>query len=252
MGSNEARDRDAYDDELPQHAVELPAYYVARYPVKVDQFRAYVAASGHKPRDEDSLRGQSNHPVVWVTWYDALAYCRWLTEQLRDWEGTPEPLATLLRAGTDDGRPWVVRLPTEAEWEKAARGTEGRLFPWGDEPDPGRANYADTGIGATSAVGCFPGGVSPYGALGMSGNVWEWTHSLWGGDVRAPEFKYPYRVDDGREDESAGSAVRRGLRGGSFEIDGRPVRCAYRYGNRPLGRNDYYGFRVVVALNFDL
>jgi formylglycine-generating enzyme required for sulfatase activity len=129
-----------------------------------------------------------NHPVVGVTWYEALAYCRWLTEQLQIWEGTPKPLAALLRAGVG----WTVRLPTEAEWEKAARGMDGRISPWGNMPDSNRANYDNTGIGGTSAVGCFSGGASPYGVLDLSGNVWEWTQSLWGKDPLISDFKYSW------------------------------------------------------------
>jgi hypothetical protein len=96
MGSGTS-DEYAEDDEKPQHTLDLPTYYIGRYPVTVAQFAAFVEASGHTPQDADSLRGQANHPVVWVTWHEALAYCRWLTEVLREWEGTPEPLATLLR-----------------------------------------------------------------------------------------------------------------------------------------------------------
>jgi formylglycine-generating enzyme required for sulfatase activity len=235
MGSDKGQDPEAYDDELPQHTVDLPAYYIARYPVTTAQFRIFVDESGHRPADEGSLRGADNHPVVWVTWHDARAYCDWLAGRLRAWEGTPEPLAGLLR---HEG--WQVRLPTEAEWEKAARGTDGRVFPWGDEPDSGWANYADTGVGATSAVGCFPGGDSPYGVQDMSGNVDEWCHSLY-----AP---YPYDLRDGREAlEAKGPRV---LRGGAFYDDLGLVRCAYRFWFDPDSRFVGIGFRVVLAPGF--
>jgi formylglycine-generating enzyme required for sulfatase activity len=196
-----------------QHELTLPTYYIARYPVTVAQFRAFVEDSGYEPDTLRSLRGVDNHPVRYVTWYDALAYCKWLTQKLREWVKMPEPLATLLR---EEG--WVVTLPSEAEWEKAARGTDGRRYPWGSEPDPERANYDDTGIGTTSAVGCFPGGRSPYGVEDAGGNVWEWV------------------VDD--------PGV---LRGGSFPYPGLLVRCAIRYGVDPYSRNYDNGFRVVVS-----
>jgi formylglycine-generating enzyme required for sulfatase activity len=245
MGSDKQRDPGAYDDELPQHPVDLPDYYIACYPVTTAQFRNFVEESGHKPADQDSLRGLDNHPAVLVTWYDAQAYCAWLTERLRAWQGTPEPLAGLLRK---EG--WQVRLPTEAEWEKAARGTDGRIFPWGDEADPERANYEDTGIGATSAVGCFPNGASPYEVLDLSGNVWEWTYSLWGKDLGTPDFKYPYNSKDGREDLTAGANVYRVLRGGAFRDSQGCVRCACRYWFYPHFGYSYMGLRVVVAPGF--
>jgi formylglycine-generating enzyme required for sulfatase activity len=243
MGSDKQRDPQASDDELPQHQVTLPTYYIARYPVTVAQFQTFVDESGHKVSALDSLRSLPNHPVVNVTWHDALAYCEWLTERLRAWEGTPEPLATLLRVGADSGRPWRVTLPGEAEWEKAARGTDGRIYPWGDQPDPNRANYADTGIGTTSTAGCFPGGASLYGVEDLSGNVWEWTRSLWGA--------YPYPVDEKgraqREKVKAPREVLRVLRGGAFGYDEWYVRCAVRGRYRPYDRYRSIGFRVVVS-----
>ncbi len=168
-------------------------------------------------KTEISPQGAAHHPVVYVSWHDALAYCNWLTARLREWSGTPEPLATLLR--TED---WRVILPSEAEWEKAARGTDGRAYPWGNEPDPNRANYNETGINTTSAVGCFPHGASPYGVEELSGNVWEWTRSL--------EGDYPYPVRRAgrakREDLQASEDESRVLRGGAFWDVPQGVRCA--------------------------
>jgi formylglycine-generating enzyme required for sulfatase activity len=233
MGSEKEIGSDAFDDEFPQHWVDLSTYYMARYPVTVAQFRAFVGESGYEAQGPwESWSGPDNHPVVAVTWHDARGYCEWLTEHLRAWPETPEPLAKLLR---EEG--WQVRLPTEAEWEKAARGSDGRIFPWGHEIDPERANCADTGIGSTSAVGCFPGGASPYGVLEMSGNVLEWCHSL--------GRPYPYKQEDGREDSGAGGG--RVLRGGSLDDSLRLVRCACRYWNLPYVRLRYYGFRICVA-----
>ena len=135
----------------PQHKVTLPAYYIARYPVTVAQFRAFVDASGYQWGGSSWEQGAVNHPIVYVSWHDAVAYCVWLTARLREWPDTPEPLATLLH--TED---WQVTLPSEAEWEKVARGIDGRTYSWGNEPDPSRANYDETGINTTNAVGCFP------------------------------------------------------------------------------------------------
>jgi formylglycine-generating enzyme required for sulfatase activity len=199
MGSE---DDDAWDDEKPQRLVYLDAFWIYQHPVTNTQFAAFVDASGHQTMAEEtgwawvwdgrnwmqtegatwgapegpgsSLAERGDHPVVQVSWFDATAYCQW--------------------AGG--------RLPTEAEWEKAARGTDGRRFPWGDDPVAGdRANFCDVncpmnwadesrddGYAGTSPVGSYPAGASPYGALDMAGNVWEWVADLYGADYYRRHF----------------------------------------------------------------
>ncbi len=236
MGSDPKKDKEVGSDEQPQHEVTLPTFYIARYPTTVAQFRAFVEDSRYRPRDPNCLRGMVNHPVVWVTWYDALAYCDWLTTRLRDWSGTPEPLRGLLRSGR-----WRVTLPSEAEWEKAARGADGRFYPWGDRFDPDCANTAESGIGRVSAVGCFGRGESPYGVLDMSGNVWEWTRSLW------DDYPYPTGGSAQKQREDLKSGDPRVLRGGAFYFNRRNARCACRnWGNPDFWSGDI-GFRVVVS-----
>ncbi len=224
-----------------QHTVNLPTYYIARYPVTVAQFRAYVEASGNQPGDLDALRDPDTRPVLWVNWHEALSYCDWLTKTLQAWPHTPASLVQRLAQG------WRFTLPSEAQWEKAARGTDGSAFPWGNEPNPNKANYDDTGISDTSAAGCFPGGTSPFGVEEMGGNVWEWTRSLWGKGWREPEFMYPYNRVDGRENLDAAAEYLRVVRGGSFNLNELNVRCASRDGSVPNGRGWYLGFRVVFS-----
>jgi formylglycine-generating enzyme required for sulfatase activity len=200
--------------------------------------------------------GLPNHPVVGVTWYEALAFTRWLTDYLHDKE--------LIEPG------WAIRLPSEAEWEKAARGgwkvpaepvfrspdqglqatvslvknpDDKRAYPWLGWIDAERANCDATKVGSTSAVGCFPGGASPYGCLDMSGNVWEWTCSLYG--------SYPYPAGgkelQEREDLAVSDSHSRVLRGGSFSyfVDG--LRCAARLRYSPFNWFDDFGFRVCAS-----
>ena len=227
----------------------MPAYYIARWPVTVAQFRAFVEDrdnGGFTPGDGDAPKGVPNHPVVSVSWHEALAYCAWLTAKLRASDKTPEPMATLLRRGSR-GAPWVVTLASEAEWEKAARGPDGRIYPWGDGIDANKANYDATGIGGTSAVGCFPQGASPYGVEELSGNVWEWTRSLWGKDWQKPEFGYPYQPGGPRENLNAPDDSLRVVRGGAFDDDPAFVRAACRFGYVPVNRYHDLGFRVVVS-----
>jgi formylglycine-generating enzyme required for sulfatase activity len=253
MGSDKQRDKQAFEEESPPHSVHLPGYYLARWPVTVAQFTAFIQASGYRSIDPNSLKGIPNHPVVYVSWHDAVAYCRWLGERMqelaRECLAEGKPLPDTERAfwqGLADGT-LGVGLPSEAEWEKAARGTDGRIYPWGDKPGPDRANYGDTGLNTTTTVGCFSRGVSPYGCEEMSGNMWEWTRSLWGKAWENPTYRYPYDPSDGREALDAPDTIRRVLRGGSFGGDPQGVCCAYRFHFDPVGRDDGSGFRVVVS-----
>ncbi|GAB4422505.1 MAG: hypothetical protein Kow002_11910 [Anaerolineales bacterium] len=215
MGSKED-DPDAYDDESPQHTLELPAFFMARFPVTNADYRRF-AGSNFKIKT-----GKENHPVVRVSWEEAQKYVAWLNENHR---------ADL----PDDYR---YCLPSEAEWEKAARGAYGNIYPWGNEFDKNRCNSSEAGKGGTTPVDAYPNGASPYGVLDMSGNVWEWTRSLY--------KPYRYNPTDGREDEQAQGA--RVLRGGSFDDDRRYVRCAVRY-DFPVGYLiNLIGFRVAASL----
>jgi formylglycine-generating enzyme required for sulfatase activity len=152
-------------------------------------------------------------PVVGVSWFEARAYCRWISAQ----------------TGED------FRLPSEAEWEAAARGREGRRYPWGDEFDPLRANTAETRLKRTAPVGVFPAGDTPEGVTDLAGNVTEWTDSLFGPGMEFEEapFAYPYRSEDGREESSAAADVRRVLRGGAWNDSLVLARSASRTGDLP-------------------
>jgi formylglycine-generating enzyme required for sulfatase activity len=229
MGSDPGKDRGALDDEQPQHTVYLPDYYIAKAPVTNAQYAAFVQVTQHMPpihwpKALEPQPGKENHPVVEVTWHDAVAYCRWLA--------------------SITGKPY--RLPSEAEWEKAARGTDGRIYPWGNQWDAKRCNSKEGGPGGTMPVGTYSDGASPYGLLDMVGNVCEWTRSLWGRELKRSDFKYPYDPADGREALVAGDYIRRAVRGGSFyNIRGR-VRCAFRSGYYLVYHTTYLGFRVCV------
>jgi formylglycine-generating enzyme required for sulfatase activity/energy-coupling factor transporter ATP-binding protein EcfA2 len=228
-----------YEWEVPQHKVSLPAFYISRVPITNAQYRLFVEATNREPPEhwEEGRppRGKESHPVVGVTWYDALAYCEWLSQ------------VTGKR----------ITLPSEAEWEKAARGGlpptgegdrgEGRVYPWGDSFEATRCNGADLGLGDTTPAGIFPTGASPDGVLDMAGNVWEWTRSLWGKNWEKPDFEYPYDSKDGRENLEAGDEARRVLRGGAFDDRAGYVRCASRYRLNPYYRRRSCGFRVIVA-----
>jgi len=218
--------------------------------------------------DPDSIEGPASAPVVDVSWYDAMAYCAWLTTRLRDNGTTPGRLRTLLCKGdaASGGRPWVVTLPSEAEWEKAARGRQdARRYPWGNRWDANRANgangdfvpdaapdiwFSHGDIKAASAVGAFGDGVSPWGAEELSGNVWEWTRSLEPGGVESVESAYPCTPDYagvGRESVLAGEDVPRVVRGGAFGSGSGGLRAACRGLTHPDNRFDIVGFRVVVS-----
>ncbi len=254
MGSDKTKDSQAYDQELPQHSLTLGDYYIGKYKVTNTQFLAFVQATGHKttaekegsgfvwtgtewkdtkgadwrhPRGPDTnIDQKAQHPVVQVSWHDAMAFCDWLSKV--------------------SGR--KVTLPSEPEWEKAARGTDGRIYPWGNgAPTKDLLNF-NSNVGDTTPVGQYsPKGDSPYGVADMAGNAWDWTRSLWGKDVNTPEFKYPYVAGDGREDLNAGEDVHRVVRGGSWNFGVRHMRAALRVGNVPTDRNANRGLRVVLS-----
>ncbi len=166
-----------------------------------------------------------NCPVVGVSWFEAMAYAKWLDEILRSL-GWPLVVGCSAKdpAASDE---LEVRLPTEAEWEKAARGVDGRIWPWGNEAEFGKTNTKEVGLEQTCAVGLFPPGDSPYGVADMIGNTWEWTYSLWGRNSHEePDYRYPYDPFDGREDpEGAGL---RAVRGSSWFGDQENFgRCAF-------------------------
>ncbi len=242
MGNGDTTDGRPLLPDGPQHIVNLPLYYIGRYPVTVAQYRAFLAET-HSGETTQIDPGQNNRPVVNVTWLEAMRYCHWLNERLCIWPGTPKVLSDLLQSGA-----WTVTLPSEAEWEKAARGmADPRRYPWVFDPDPNKANYMDTGIGTTSTVGCFEGVDSPFKVHDLSGNVLEWTRSNWGKDVGKPEFGYPYLRNDPREDINAPGSILRVIRGGSFYSGPKDISCFHRSAEKPNARHDHIGFRLVIT-----
>jgi len=198
-----------YGDKKEKRLIPQP-YQISRHPVTVAQYARFIAEGGYE--DEEVKKAgftapeayrpvfqTPNHPQVGVSMIEAAAYCRWLSKKL----------------GKN------VRLPTEEEWERAARGKDGNEYPWGSGEVARHANIGDTDIGHTSAVGLFPSGASPEGCLDMAGNVWEWTGSP-KGDACV-------------------------LRGGAFNLHAGNARCAYRARYHPRNRDDLIGFRVVVS-----
>jgi formylglycine-generating enzyme required for sulfatase activity len=205
---------------------------------EVQEAARVTAAERRQPRFwEDRRYSNPSQPVIGVCWYEARAYCAWLTEQWRMAKGEGRSEAP------------VVRLPTEAEWEKAARwdGRRARRYPWGDEWDETQANTLEGRVLATTPVGVYSEAAAPCGALDLAGNVWEWTSSRWGPDVERPTFGYSYDPGDGREEP--GGTDLRVVRGGSWYNEAKSARCAYRGRNGPVTRNGRLGFRVLLQLS---
>jgi len=219
-------------DEQPERKVYLDAFWIDQTEVTVGQYRMCVAAGvcGHPQQGVHHMRNSSemrrsyydneeyfDFPVIFVNWSQAQTYCEWT------------------------GR----RLPTEAEWEKAARGTDGRLYPWGnEEPNPSLLNY-DGNIGDTTQVGSYPAGASPYGALDMAGNVWEWVQDWYDKDY--------YKESPRRNPTGPETGLFFIERGGSYKKSERPVRTTYRHwyipplvGNHVVSHS-YDGFRCAES-----
>ncbi len=228
MGSDPAKNKEAHNDELPQHRVCLSEFYIGKYPVTNTQYAAFVEATGYevqkewiKTKKEGSYPvGGENHPATYVIWYDAVAFCNWFSQE--------------------SGH--IISLPTEAEWEKAARGTDGRTYPWGQGIDSTRANYWGKEKGKeTTPVDAHPAGISPYGALDMAGNIWEWINDWYDADYYA---KSPAENPTGPQD--TGSKV---VRGGSWHYVENYIRTAYRDEYLPGNRSYNMGFRCRIIDN---
>ena len=268
-----------YADEKPAHWVNIAAFKISRYPVTNAQFACFVEAGGYQDEQYwlqpkaalDWLRGgkadlsllddnpdyqksyadwlaqektrrqpwfweqrqsnNPNHPVVGISWFEALAFCNWLN--------------------ANKVYPSQVRLPTEAEWEYAARGKDSLTYAWGNEPDPTLGNYEDTGLRRTSTVGLFPPGKSfadsDIKLYDMSGNVWEWTSSQWGTKVGSPDFNYQNWAAQEASRDDLGAHVLRVTRGGSWLNSTGNVRCAIRLRSHPGSRDNDLGFRLVLG-----
>jgi formylglycine-generating enzyme required for sulfatase activity len=229
MGSQRGPGIPAY--ETPRHQVVLTAYRIGRYPVTNQQYLEFTKHQKQQKAPagwflQQPPRDKLEHPVTGVSWYDARAYCEWLSQ------------AT--------GRRY--RLPTEAEWEKAARGADGRRYPWGDAWEAGRCPQ---GAQSTVPVSAYPEGASAYGCCDLLGNVQQWTSTLWGSKPDQPDFPYPYDSSDGREEPEAEKqldSTYRIHRGGSYKNASTELRCTARGFSPPDSRVAWRGFRVVLAV----
>jgi len=218
-------DPDSEYEERPAHILDLPAFWIARYPTTNEQYQRFIQATDHNPPpmwDGDAYpEGTGAHPVLRVTWRDAQAYCQWASE---------------LEERT-------VRLPSEAEWEKAAswdpESATRRRYPWGNDWNRQLCNSVEAKLNGTTPVGQYsPDGDASCGAADMAGNAWEWTTSI----LR----RYPYQADDGREDVEAEG--RRVTRGGSYYSNRKFCRCGARDSLPPRVYNYNLGFRVAVSI----
>ena len=209
-------------DEHPAHKVNLPTYFIDRYEVTYAQYRVFVDQTGHRPPPNwykgAVPEGKDQNPVAFVTWEDAAAFCQW--------------------AGK--------RLPTEAEWEKAARGTDGRTYPWGGDFDEKKANMNNT-VGHSVPVGQYEEGKSPYGAYDMTGNVWEWTADWYkpypGNTFQSEKFGEKYRVLRG----DSWSGLGHYPPGEEQLIKAHFSRAGYRFPLNPRGYVNDAGFRCAKS-----
>jgi formylglycine-generating enzyme required for sulfatase activity len=232
MGADKTRDPMAFDNERwssteSEGTVNVPAFLIGRREVTIGEF-ALFAQSGTWPTDPKAIAGPADHPVAFVSWTDALAYCRWLEASLKNSSATPPRIAQALADG------WRVTLPTEAEWEKAARSTDRRRFPWGDEPRRDRANVGGTGPVPAGSLACPE---CANGLSDMAGNVWEWT--------RSPLQPYPY--DESNDRANLGADALWVMRGGGFADPPQLVRVTTRGAAEPAARRPFIGFRVAIS-----
>jgi formylglycine-generating enzyme required for sulfatase activity len=229
---------DIFSAEVPQHTVTIDSFYLDKYEITNAKFKKFLDQNpqwrpGRIPshyhngnylkhwNGNDYPKGKADHPVVNVSWYAAVAYCQWADK----------------------------RLPTEAEWEYAARGgLTGKAFPWGDQPaDKQRANYAGSGIGQTTIVGSYP--ANGYGLFDVAGNVWEYMADEWGAYPSSNQINPVAGGNLFLDNTFSAITTRRVIRGGSW--GGAPVnlRVAYRDSHPPDGARDFVGFRCAQSVS---
>jgi formylglycine-generating enzyme required for sulfatase activity len=223
MGSDE---RDAEPDELPVHNVFLHGFWMGKYEVTFKQFDLFCQETGlyinqnavsDNKRPSDAGWGREERPVINVSWNDTQGFCRWVSG----------------KTGL------LFHLPSEAQWEKAARGTDYRRYSWGDRPPVKRlVNFKDSSIGKTVQVAQFPGGASPYGIMDMSGNVWEWCNDWYSEDY--------YKTSPGSNPKGPEKGLTRVKRGGSWDVNEKGIRCSYRNSSYVSYRDYNLGFRLVM------
>jgi formylglycine-generating enzyme required for sulfatase activity len=217
-------DFEAADRESPPHRVTVSPFLLSRYPVTNAEYGVFVREIGKQAPvhwlEGRVPEGKDSHPVVNVSWKDAAAFCEWLTKRLGGENGSPR-----------------VGLPTEAQWEFAARGEEGRRYPWGeDEPSDELANFGGN-VGDTTPVGSYPDGATPQGIHDLAGNVWEWCQDWYG----------RYREEDETDPTGPPTSSSRALRGGAFLLVPWSLRASYRDGIHPEFRFERVGFRLCVS-----
>ncbi len=212
-----------YKNEPPPRRVFVDDFAIAKYPLTNVQYQAFLEANPEQRPPKgwtgiDYPAGRGDHPVVFVNSENAQAYAAWLSRQ----------------SGHE------FRLPTEAEWEKAARGERGNVYPWGEVFEDERCNSKDSGRGDTTPVGVFDDGSSPYGVMDMAGNVWEWCADWYSAEyyVAAPA-RNPQGPEEGKT---------RVTRGGSWDCSGASARCSFRNASHPVTCHDDLGVRLASAV----
>jgi formylglycine-generating enzyme required for sulfatase activity len=279
MGFTEDEVEHEWDREAtPQHRVAVNAFEISRYPITNAQYQCFIAAGGYDNarywqdsplawqwlqgsnadvllfsdlREEDQKGwlnwlnsdiqrclprfweqrrwNNANHPVVGISWYEALAFCQWFNSLTTSKDKT-------------------VSLPTEAQWEYAARGEQNLMYSWGDKAAPELGNYEATGLARTSSVGLFEAANAfneiPVQLYDLNGNVWEWTSSQWGKQFFSAEFSYRQWQSQQQTRHRLDQQAYRVLRGGSWNLPARHLRSAYRFRDAPDFRNYALGFRL--------
>lgn len=238
MGSSEEQiqkaiqdgaDKTWIQDEHPQHSVELFEYFIAKYPVTNQEFQVFIRETKNNSplgwQGNDYPDGKGDHPVVNVSWEEAVCFCDWLKQKT--------------------GKQY--RLPTEAEWEKAARGTDGRIWPWGNEFNPSFANTLEAKIKDTTRINRFsPYGDSPYGCTDMIGNIWEWCSDWYDKN----EYTTRIQIDKAIKNPTGPkSGLAHALRGGSYGTGRGGNRCADRIQFSSFSFTGKYGFRLSLSIN---